>query len=286
MISKIWVTIASVDLDSMAVTARITLVNSWHSPTRTFSLQLAFLIRRIIAFYSDDCNPDPCLNGGTCRDLTDAFECLCKTGFSGLRCDHEGTTVVVVVSNQGSSKFFSTLLIIKTTFFRSMSWRCGGICRERHFPLAGDRDWPDCDTRLPLRNADHAGGEIEKTSSRDSDGPGNRHRIPGASGTHEIRPDNRIDCCEIMREIPGWHRRLELVWFVRVPRTKAGHRRREIHHTGKQFRRCQESDAYRCRTSGRRSGRLGRRRPNGSQSINSRLSWLKWWIEFIICSLY
>lgn len=75
----------------------------------TFSLQLAFLMRRIIGFYSDDCNPDPCLNGGTCRDLTDAFECLCKTGFSGLRCDHEGTTVVVVVSNQGSSKFFSTL---------------------------------------------------------------------------------------------------------------------------------------------------------------------------------
>ncbi|KAI9556627.1 hypothetical protein GHT06_016417 [Daphnia sinensis] len=37
----------------------------------------------------DDCNPDPCLNGATCRDLTDAFECLCKTGFSGLRCDHE-----------------------------------------------------------------------------------------------------------------------------------------------------------------------------------------------------
>lgn len=186
---------------------------------------------------------------------------------------------------KGHRNSFQLFNIIKTTFFRSMSWRCGGICRERHFPLAGDRDWPDCDTRLPLRNADHAGGEIEKTSSRDSDGPGNRHRIPGASGTHEIRPDNRIDCCEIMREIPGWHRRLELVWFVRVSRTKAGHRRREIHHTGKQFRRCQESDAYRCRTSGRRSGRLGRRRPNGSQSINTWLSWLKW-IEFIIYSLY
>lgn len=41
----------------------------------------------------DDCYPDPCLNGGTCRDQTDAFECICKTGFSGLRCDHEGIII-------------------------------------------------------------------------------------------------------------------------------------------------------------------------------------------------
>ena len=33
------------------------------------------------------------MNGATCRDLTDAFECLCKTGFSGFTCDYEGIVV-------------------------------------------------------------------------------------------------------------------------------------------------------------------------------------------------
>ena len=47
----------------------------------------------IVFFFSDDCNPDPCMNGATCRDLTDAFECLCKTGFSGFTCDYEGIVV-------------------------------------------------------------------------------------------------------------------------------------------------------------------------------------------------
>ena len=33
------------------------------------------------------------MNVATCRDLTDAFEFLCKTGFSGFTCDYEGIVV-------------------------------------------------------------------------------------------------------------------------------------------------------------------------------------------------
>lgn len=34
----------------------------------------------------DDCDPDPCQNGGTCTDGVNSFNCACTTGFSGPTC--------------------------------------------------------------------------------------------------------------------------------------------------------------------------------------------------------
>jgi Notch-like protein len=39
----------------------------------------------------DDCSPDPCENGGTCRDGLDAFTCRCEPGFTGQRCENAGS---------------------------------------------------------------------------------------------------------------------------------------------------------------------------------------------------
>ena len=42
--------------------------------------------------YLDECLSDPCLYGGTCRQVTPAndgdsrFACTCPEGFSGIRC--------------------------------------------------------------------------------------------------------------------------------------------------------------------------------------------------------
>lgn len=41
------------------------------------------LIRR----FCNDCNPNPCLNGGECTDKISAFECSCTTGHTGDTCE-------------------------------------------------------------------------------------------------------------------------------------------------------------------------------------------------------
>ena len=35
----------------------------------------------------DDCGNFPCINGGTCVDLVDDYQCECVAGFEGLRCE-------------------------------------------------------------------------------------------------------------------------------------------------------------------------------------------------------
>lgn len=35
----------------------------------------------------DDCNPDPCQNGGNCVDGIDTFTCQCSAGLDGPTCD-------------------------------------------------------------------------------------------------------------------------------------------------------------------------------------------------------
>ncbi|XP_076448638.1 uncharacterized protein LOC143285265 [Babylonia areolata] len=35
----------------------------------------------------DECHPNPCRNGGTCRDVVNSYTCDCLTGFSGAHCE-------------------------------------------------------------------------------------------------------------------------------------------------------------------------------------------------------
>ncbi|XP_069771579.1 protein delta homolog 1 [Narcine bancroftii] len=36
----------------------------------------------------DNCQPNPCANQGTCKDLGSSFSCLCFRGFTGKSCEH------------------------------------------------------------------------------------------------------------------------------------------------------------------------------------------------------
>ena len=35
----------------------------------------------------DDCKPNPCKNGATCKDRVNGFKCICKPGFNGTKCE-------------------------------------------------------------------------------------------------------------------------------------------------------------------------------------------------------
>ncbi|KAK1162783.1 protein Z, vitamin K-dependent plasma glycoprotein a [Acipenser oxyrinchus oxyrinchus] len=39
----------------------------------------------------DQCSPNPCLNGGVCADSVGRYDCICKAGFSGGRCETDNT---------------------------------------------------------------------------------------------------------------------------------------------------------------------------------------------------
>ena len=53
----------------------------------------------------DECDPQPCLNGGTCTDLVNAFSCDCVAGFNGTTCDiQEGKLIDQHVITRGGSK--------------------------------------------------------------------------------------------------------------------------------------------------------------------------------------
>lgn len=41
----------------------------------------------------DECDSDPCQNGGTCNDLVNAFSCDCPAGYEGDMCENGKDTV-------------------------------------------------------------------------------------------------------------------------------------------------------------------------------------------------
>ena len=40
----------------------------------------------------NECQSNPCINGGTCNDLVNGFECACDPGYDGILCDNGETT--------------------------------------------------------------------------------------------------------------------------------------------------------------------------------------------------
>ena len=36
---------------------------------------------------SDNCDPNPCKNNGTCQNDTDSYTCKCVHGYEGVNCE-------------------------------------------------------------------------------------------------------------------------------------------------------------------------------------------------------
>ena len=52
---------------------------------------------------TNECDSDPCMNGGTCRDLHVAFECDCPTFYNGTTCEIGKLIFFVFVNNNCSN---------------------------------------------------------------------------------------------------------------------------------------------------------------------------------------
>ena len=57
---------------------------------------------KMLCVCADDCASNPCLNGGTCNDLLNNFNCSCPDGFSGPQCEVRGSLCAGFTCNQGA----------------------------------------------------------------------------------------------------------------------------------------------------------------------------------------
>ena len=52
---------------------------------------IVHLIVRLLAFCDiselNECESDPCENGGTCEDEINAYTCVCAPGYNGTQCE-------------------------------------------------------------------------------------------------------------------------------------------------------------------------------------------------------
>ena len=59
----------------------------------------------------NECDPNPCLNGGTCFDLIQDYRCNCTWPFNGRNCENiTGSEIYLLISN-----FFDQLFTYHST---------------------------------------------------------------------------------------------------------------------------------------------------------------------------
>ena len=66
-------------------------------------LSIILVIVRYVHFCCsdiDDCTPDPCMNGATCVNGVDSFNCTCAAGYTGNTCEtgrrHEYSKIALI----------------------------------------------------------------------------------------------------------------------------------------------------------------------------------------------
>ena len=53
----------------------------------------------------DDCQSDPCTNGGTCLDGISSYTCHCSVEWTGDHCEVSKQNITVTDSNHGTLRY-------------------------------------------------------------------------------------------------------------------------------------------------------------------------------------
>ena len=68
------------------------------------------------------CEGDPCMNGATCNEVRDGYECICPTGFKGTDCEGLGFFSILAdiftMLRKGSVQFFIIFLLRRLRAFK------------------------------------------------------------------------------------------------------------------------------------------------------------------------
>ena len=51
----------------------------------------------ILSIDIDDCDPNPCQNGGECNDGIHSYSCNCALGYDGINCDTSKYILYLVI---------------------------------------------------------------------------------------------------------------------------------------------------------------------------------------------
>ncbi|KAM7408877.1 hypothetical protein PAMA_002548 [Pampus argenteus] len=77
-------TTACVPMASLDSAARRTLMNACQRLVFTGAVRMDYIHTSVF-----DCASSPCLNGGSCVDLTDKYACFCQDGYTGKTCEND-----------------------------------------------------------------------------------------------------------------------------------------------------------------------------------------------------
>ena len=66
--------------------------------------RIGFLFHALICahVHTDNCDPQPCQNGGTCTPLPAGYNCSCPHGYEGSQCERGRCLVLTKIAGLGS----------------------------------------------------------------------------------------------------------------------------------------------------------------------------------------